>query len=402
MSEAALSDILVCDLSQFESGPSCTETLAWLGATVVKVERPGTGEGARRSVGDPPGVDSWSHILLNANKRSVTADVKHPDGKRLVHRLIERADVFIENFAPGVIEKMGLDYEHVRAINPRIIYAQIKGFGSGSPYASFPAFDPVGQAAGGSIAATGTPDGPPIRPSASLADTGAGLHCAIGILAALHQRERTGEGQRVEVSMQEAVMNFTRTSWQTYLATGRAAKRGGGDFRSAPNGLFHCQPFGMNDYIQVFTSRWPGGRHWERLLEIMGRPDLVGDERYATPQARFERSDEVNALVAQWTGQHTKVQAMRMLGDAGIPASAVFDASDLATDAYLRERGMVVSYDHPVRGTVTIPKLPIQMSASSVPIERAPLLGEHNREIYVDLLGVAETELKELQATGVI
>jgi len=240
MPDSALSDIIVCDLSQFEAGPSCTETLAWLGATVIKVERPGTGEGARRSVGDPPGVDSWSHILLNANKLSVTADIKHPDGKRLVHRLIERADVFIENFGPGVIEKMGLDYEHVREINPRIIYAQIKGFGSGSPYANFPAFDPVGQAAGGSTAATGTPDGPPVRPSASLADTGAGLHCAIGILAALHQRARTGDGQRVEVAMQDAVMNFTRTAWQTYLATGHAAKRGGGDFlvRVSVNG-FH-------------------------------------------------------------------------------------------------------------------------------------------------------------------
>jgi formyl-CoA transferase len=402
MRDAALADIVVCDLSGFESGPSCTETLAWLGANVIKVERPGTGEGARRAVGDPPGVDSWSHILLNANKKSVTADLKAPEGMRLVHRLIERSDVFIENFGPGVIDKIGLDYETVRAINPRIIYAQIKGFPSGSPWASFPAFDPVGQAAGGSVAGTGTPDGPPVRPGASIADSGAGLHCAIGILAALHQRERTGEGQRIEVSMQEAVMNFTRTAWQTYLATGQPAKRGGGDFRSAPNGLFPCKPFGMNDYVQVFTSRWPGGRHWERLLEVIGRSDLIGDERYATPSSRFERRDEVNALVTTWTSERTKVEAMQALGEAGIPASAVFDAADLADDQYLRERGMVVSYDHPVRGRVTIPKLPIQMSASSVPIAPAPLLGEHNEQVYSGMLGLPVTELQELQRIGAI
>jgi formyl-CoA transferase len=202
--------------------------------------------------------------------------------------------------------------------------------------------------------------------------------------------------------MQEAVMNFTRTAWQTYLATGQAAKRGGGDFLSAPNGLFPCKPFGMNDYVQVFTSRWPGGRHWERLLEVIGRQDLIGDERYATPRARFDRRDEVNALVTAWTSERTKVEAMQALGHAGIPASAVFDAADLAQDEYLRERGMVVSYEHPVRGTVTIPKLPILMSASSVLIRPAPLLGEHNRDVYVDMLGVPETELDELRTAGAI
>jgi formyl-CoA transferase len=402
MAEAALADIVVCDLSQFESGPACTETLAWLGANVIKVERPGTGEGARRAVGDPPGVDSWSHILLNANKKSVTADLKTPGGMQLVHRLIERSDVFIENFGPGVIEKIGLDYETVRAINPRIIYAQIKGFGSGSPWADFPAFDPVGQAAGGSVAGTGTPDGPPMRPGASIADSGAGFHCAIGILAALHQRSRTGEGQRIEVSMQEAVMNFTRTAWQTYLATGQPAKRGGGDFLSAPNGLFPCKPFGANDYVQVFTSRWPGGRHWERLIEVMGRSDLAGDPRYATPRDRFDHRDEVNAIVTEWTCARTKVEAMEALGRAGIPASAVFDAADLAADPYMRERSMVVTYEHPVRGTVTIPKLPIQMSASSVPIAPAPLLGEHNEEIYVHMLGLPSAQLEELQRSGAV
>ena len=201
--------------------------------------------------------------------------------------------------------------------------------------------------------------------------------------------------------MQEAVMNFTRTAWQTYLATGLATKRGG-DFLSAPNGLFLCKPFGVNDYVQVFTSRWPGGRHWERLLEVIGRPDLIGDERYATPRARFDRRDEVNALVTAWTSERTKVEAMQALGRAGIPASAVFDAADLAKDEYVRERGVVVSYEHTVRGTVTIPKLPIQMSASSVPIRPVPLLGAHNHVAYVEMLGVPETELEELRVSGAI
>jgi formyl-CoA transferase len=400
VSRTALSDVVVLDLTQFESGPVCTETLAWLGATVLKLERPVKGELARYAPGDPPGVDSWSMLLLNMNKKSITADVKHPEGKALVHRLIERADVFIENYGPGVIERLGLDYETVRAINPRIIYAQIKGFGSGGAWSSFPAFDPIGQAVGGSVAITGEADGLPMKPGPSVADSGAGFHCAIGILAALHQRASTGEGQRIEVSMQEAVMGFCRSSWQPWLISGQPSSREG--WITSPRGVYPCKPGGPNDYVYIYTSRWAGSRDWESLLEVIGRPDLIGDERYATARARFERHHEVDAMVTAWTRQHTKVEAMEALGAADVPAGAVLDTADLAADPYLRERGSVVEVDHPQRGRVTLPGFPIKMSASSVPAEPAPLLGQHVDEVYGELLGMSADEIDRLRQAGVI
>ena len=398
---AALSGIRILDLSQFEAGPQCTQTLAWLGADVIKVERPGTGEAARTSVGDPAGLESWSFLLLNSNKRSITLDFKKPEGMALLHRLIEEVDVFIENFAPGVIDRLGLSFEEVHAINPRVIYAQIKGFGEGSPWEDFPAFDPIGQAAGGSISMTGAADGPPIRPGASLADSGAGLHCAIGILAALHQRNATGLGQKVSVSMQDAVMNFTRTAWQAYNRTGQPADRAESDFRSAPKGIYPCKPYGPNDYVQIFTSRW-GGRHWDLLLETIGRKDLIGDERYNSPEKRYERRDEVDSLVTSWTTTQTKIDAMELLGRAGVPAAAIMDTLDLARDPYLREHEMVVELEHPIRGSFLTPGTPIRLSDSYVPVEIAPILGRDNDTIYEGLLRMSASELDALKESGAI
>jgi formyl-CoA transferase len=400
MTDGALSGIKVLDLSQFEAGPACTQTLAWLGADVIKVERPVYGEAARTSVGD--NVDSWSFLLLNANKKSVTADLKKPEGLDLVRRLAACADVFIENFGPGVIDRLGLGYDDVKAVRPDIIYAQIKGFGDASPWANFPAFDPIGQAAGGSIAMTGAEVGPPIRPGASIADTGAGLHCAIAILAAVIQRSRTGEGQRIEVAMQDVVMNFTRTAWQSFNATGAPADRAESDFLNAPKGLYPCKPFGLNDYIQIFTSRWPGSRHWDLLLEVIGREDLKGDPRFETPAKRFTHREEVDGLVKNWTAERTKFEAMRALGAAGVPVSAVMDTVDLAHDEYLRDRGMVVQLEHPDRGRVTTPGFPIKMSQSDVEVTLAPRLGADTDDVYRDLLGLEAKELDALREQGVI
>ncbi len=402
---AALDGITVLDLTQFESGTVCTETLAWLGANVIKVERPGTGEQGRGSSVDKPGTDSYLFILVNANKKSVTVDIKHPDGQALLRKLITKSDVFVENFSPGTIEKMGFDYLSVRAINPRIIYAQIKGFGSDSPYADFPAFDPVGQAMGGIVSITGERDKPPLRAGPNLADSGTGFHCVIGILAALYQRTMTGEGQRVEVAMQDAMINFIRPAFGRQLVTGKATERVGNDQPMAPvapNGIYPCKPGGPNDYVFIYTSRWPGSKQWEQLLDVIGCPEMKTDPRFATPESRYEHRDEMNPFISAWTSQHTKIEAMEILGKAGVPAGAILTTAELSEDAYLRKRGMFITMQHPVRGPIVMPGFPIKLSASSVPVEPAPLLGQHNDEVFRGLLGMSPEELERLRKARVI
>lgn len=402
---AALDGITVLDLTQFESGTVCTETLAWLGANVIKVERPGTGEQGRGSSVDQPGTDSYLFILVNANKKSVTIDIKHPEGKALLRKLIAQSDIFVENFSPGTIEKMGFDYESVRAINPRIVYAQIKGFGSDSPYADFPAFDPVGQAMGGIISITGEPDKPPLRAGPNLADSGTGFHCVIGILAALYQRTVTGQGQRVEIAMQDAMINFIRPAFGRQLVTGKATERVGNDQPMAPvapNGLYPCKPGGPNDYVFIYTSRWPGSKQWEQLLDVIGCPELKADPRFATPESRFEHRADMNPFISAWTCQRTKLEAMETLGKAGVPAGAILTTAELSEDAYLRKCGMFVTMQHPVRGPIVMPGFPIKLSASAVPVEPAPLLGQHNDEVYRGLLGMAPEEMERLRKASVI
>jgi formyl-CoA transferase len=405
MPTAALDGVVVLDLTQFESGTVCTETLAWLGATVLKLERPGIGEQGRVSSVDEPGMDSYHFILLNANKKSMTANLKHPEGKALVRRLIEHVDVFVENFRPGAIERLGFDYETVRGINPRIIYAQIKGFGTDGPYASFPAFDPVGQATGGAVSITGEADGPPMRPGPNLSDSGSGFHCAIGILAALYQRAVTGVGQRVEVAMQDVIINFCRPAFGRQLIDGKPAGRVGNEMPMAPVapcGVYPCRPGGPNDYVYIYTSRWPGSPQWERLLEVIGRTDVSNDPRFATPESRYECRDEVNEMISAWTRQKTKFEAMEELGRADVPAGAVLTTAELAADSYLQKRGTFVTMEHPVRGPVLMPGFPLKMSASSVPILPSPLLGEHNEEVYMGMLGISADEFERLRQARVI
>jgi formyl-CoA transferase len=397
VSGAALEGVVVVDLTQFEAGTVCTETLAWLGATVIKVERPGTGEQGR--------VDPYHFVLLNANKKSVTLDLKHPEGKALMKKLLARADVLVENFRPGTIERLGFDYETVRSINPKIIFAQIKGFGTDGPYADFPAFDPIGQATGGLASITGEPDGPPLHAGANLADSGTGFHCAIAILAALYQRTVTGMGQRIEVAMQDVVINFCRSSYGRQLMTGEPAPRVGNAMPMlpvAPCGAYPCRPGGPNDYVFIYTSRWPGSNQWERLLEVIGRTDLLSDPRFATPESRYEYREEVDAVISAWTRGRTKVEAMEELGKAGVPAGAVFTTAELSADPYLRKRGMFVDVEYPGLGKVTIPGFPLKMSGSFVPVLPAPQLGEHNAEIYGGLLGLSSEEMERLSRAGVI
>ncbi len=402
---AALDGIIVLDLTQFESGTVCTQTLAWLGASVIKIERPGKGEQGRQSTVDQPGMDSYIFILLNANKKSITLDIKQPAGKRILQQMIERADVFVENFAPGAIERLGFHYDSVRAINPRIIYAQIKGFGPDSPYANFPAFDSVGQAVGGVMSITGERDKPPLRSGPNLSDSGTGFHCAIGILAALYQRTITGEGQRVQVAMQDATIDYIRPSFARQMVTGEATERIGNEQPMAPVapcGLYPCKSGGPNDFVTVYTSRWPGSTQWEQLLDLIGHPELKYDPRMATPESRYEHRDELDPLIAEWTCQRTKLEAMEQLGGAGVPAGAVLSTAELSSDPYLRNCGMFVTMQHPVRGPISVPGFPIRLSNSSVPIAPSPLLGEHNAEVYQEILGLSPEEMKRLSQERVI
>ena len=399
----ALDGVKVLDLSQFEAGTSCTETLAWLGADVIKVE-PLEGEQGRGASADKKGVDSYYFILLNANKRSITCNLKSEQGRMMFAEMLKSADVVVENFAPGAIERLGFGWEEIHRINPRVIFAQIKGFAPDGPYGNYLAFDYIGQATGGSMSLTGEKGGRPLRPGVNVGDTGTGLHCVIGILAAIIQRETTGRGQRVEVAMQEAVMNFARIAFAAQALTGRPAGRVGNQSvlgTSAPSENYKCKGDGDNDYCFIYTSR-ARSLQWDKLLEVIGRSDLLGDERFRTPEARWKNRDEVDALIASWTAQKSKHEVMKLLGDSGVPAGAVFDTQELLNDEYLRRCGAVVTVEHATRGTFTMPGSPIRMSDSQVPVTAAPLLGEHNGEVYGQWLGIQSQQLEVLRSQKVI
>jgi formyl-CoA transferase len=400
----ALDGIRVIDLTQFEAGTSCTEALAWLGADVVKVEPPLGGEQGRGASAERPGQDSYYFLLLNANKRSVTLNLRTERGREMLSSLIEQGDVFIENFGPGTIERLGFGHEAVMAINPRIVYATVKGFGADGPFGSFLAFDYTAQAAGGSISLTGYPDEPPVKPGPTIGDTGSGLHMAIGILAALYQRTSTGRGQRVEVAMQEAVINYCRISYARQGVTGRAAERFGNQSQlgmTAPCDTYPCLGEGPNDYCFIYTSR-AGNRHWERLLQVIGRPELIGEPRFATPVSRTDHAQEIAELISGWTRRYPKREVMERLGAAGVPVAAVFDTLELSEDRYLRSRGVFVTVQHPHRGEFTMPGWPVHMGDSKVEVTAAPLLGAHNAEVYGSLLGLSSADLARLSSEGVI
>jgi len=307
-----LAGVRVLDLTQFEAGPSCTEALAWLGAEVVKVENPQGGEAGRSLLGRQSGPsesqnqDSWYFLLFNANKKSITVNLKSERGLDLVKNMAKRADVMVENFAPGAIERLGLGYDVVHAVNPSIVYAQVKGFGTGGPYENNLAFDMIAQATGGVMSITGEPDGPPLKPGATLGDTGTGMLLAISILAALYRRRDTGQGERIEIAMQDAMLQYIRVALSNQATYGVAAKRNGSKVISGfavPSGIYPCKPGGPNDYLYVYTSR-TNPAHWRRLLEVIGRKELIGDPRFDTGVARQEREPEIDEYRALTGRRH--------------------------------------------------------------------------------------------------
>jgi formyl-CoA transferase len=401
-----LGGVRVLDLTQFEAGPSCTEALAWLGAEVVKVENPKGGEAGRFSLrgSSGQGQDSWYFLLFNANKKSVTVNLKSERGLSLVKDMAKKADVFVENFAPGAIERLGLGYEVMREINPGIVYAQVKGFGVGGPFEKNLAFDMIAQATGGVMSITGERDGPPLKPGVTLGDTGTGMLLAISILAALYKRKETGEGERIEIAMQDAMLQYIRVALSTQATYGVAAKRNGAKVLSGfavPSGIYRCRPGGPNDYVYVYTSR-TNPAHWHHLLEVIGRKDLIGDPRFETGVARQEREPEVDAMIAAWAIQHDKREAMRLLGAAGVPGGAIFDTLELTNDADFERRGIMQTMEHPTIGPFKMPGWPVRFGGRTPGLKPAPLLGQHTSEVLGEWLGLAESEVDSLNREGVI
>jgi crotonobetainyl-CoA:carnitine CoA-transferase CaiB-like acyl-CoA transferase len=401
--EDCLAGVRVLDLTQFEAGPSCTEALAWLGAEVAKVENPKSGDPGR-AINPPAGEDAHYFLQYNANKKSLTVNLKHPDGLELVKKLARAADVFVENFAPGAIERLGLGPDVIRALNPRIIYAQVKGFGEGSPFAGNLAFDMIAQACGGPMSITGEADGKPLKPGATIGDTGTGMLLAISILGALYRRTRTGTGEHLQVAMQDAMFQFCRGAFATTTRTGKAAQRAGvGSVlaRNPPMGIYPCKGGGPNDYVYVYTSR-ANPEHWRRLLGVIGREELIGDARYETSAARLEREAEVDEMVSAWTRQHEKTDAMRILGAAGIPAGAVLDTAELLADQSFRDRGIIQTVPHKVAGDYPMPAWPVRFGGRPPIVRPAPLLGEHTEDVLQGWLSLDADEMGGLREHGVI
>jgi formyl-CoA transferase len=395
----ALDGIRVLDLTQYEAGPSCTQMLAWLGADVIKIEPP-AGEPGRTALSDKRGEDAWFFLLLNSCKRGVTLNLKSDRGRAMFEELAKRADVVVENMGPGAMERLGLGYEALRALNPRVIAASVKGFGSTGPYAEYKSFEWIAQAMAGAMSMTGWPDGPPTKAIGGLADTGAGLHTAIGILAAIIQRQASGVGQQIEVAQQEAVVNLLRIHLRDTYVTGKPAPRQGNrSAAAAPSNLYRCRPFGPNDYVFIHVATV---EMWRTLTRIAGRPELGDDPRYADRRDRVKFIDEIDAMIEAWTEKRTKHEVMEILAGAGIPCGAVLDSSEVLADPHLRQRGMIVELEHPRRGKYPMPANPVRMSDSATDVVRAPLLGEHNADVFGTLLGYGAAELDALRRDGVI
>jgi formyl-CoA transferase len=412
----ALAGIRILDLSHVQAGPTCTQILAWFGADVIKVERPGIGDITRGQLRDVPNADSLYFTMLNHNKRSITLDTKHPKGKAVLERLIKTCDVLVENFAPGVLDRMGLTFEHIQKLNPRMIVASIKGFGPG-PYEDCKVYENIAQCAGGSASTTGFDDGPPLVTGAQIGDSGTGLHLGLGIVTALYQRSKTGRGQKVNVAMQDGVLNLARVKLrdQQRLAHGplteypqyphgkfgeavpRAGNASGG---GQPGWILKCKGWETdpNAYIYFITQ----APVWEAICDVIGKPEWKTDPDYAKPPARLPRLKHIFDTIEQWTMTKTKFEAMEILNEYDIPCGPILSMKELAEEPSLRTTGTVVEVDHPKRGKYLSVGNPIKLSDSISEVKRSPLLGEHNDEILKDVLGFKADEIAEIKNSGAL
>ena len=408
----ALEGVRILDMTHVQSGPSCTQILGFLGADVIKLEPPGRGDITRGQLRDLPNVDSLYFTMLNCNKRSITLNLKADQGKEVFTALLKTADVLAENFGPGVLDRLGFPWETIQEINPRLIYASIKGFGSFGPNSGLKAYESIAQAMGGSMSTTGLEEGPPLCTGAQIGDSGSGIHMVAAILAALYQRTHTGHGQRVEVAMQDSVLNLVRVKMRDHqrLQHGPLAeyptktfgtsvpRSGNASGGGHPGTALRCKPGGPNDYIYVVFQP----QIWEPLLRTMEREDLVGDPRYSTPAARLARLEEVYALVEAWTMQYTKFEVMEILNAIDVPCGPVLATEDLVQDAHLRVRDMIVEVPHPQRGTFLTVGCPLKLSDSPVEIVPSPLLSEHTEEILRQVMGYDKETVEKLRQAGVV
>ncbi len=409
----ALKGVKVLDFTHVQSGPTCTQLLAWFGADVIKVERPGVGDITRGQLVDVKGADSLYFTMLNHNKRSITIDSKNKKGLQILERLIKHCDVIVENFAPGAMDRMGLTWERIQELNPRMIYASVKGFGPG-PYEDCKVYENVAQCTGGSASTTGFRDGPPLVTGAQIGDSGTGLHLALGIVTALYQRTHSGKGQRVVCAMQDGVLNLARvklrdqqrlkhgplTEYSQYgegIPFGDATPRAGNDSGGGqPGRILKCKGWETdpNAYIYFITQ----APVWEAICDVIGEPTWKTAENYATPKARLPRLNEIFARIEAWTMSKTKFEAMDILNKYDIPCGPILSMKELAEDQSLRATGTVVEVDHPKRGKYLSVGNPIKLSASPSVVERSPLLGEHTDEVLKQL-GYSEQEIADLAAS---
>ena len=407
----ALKGIRVLDLSHVQAGPTGTQLMAWMGADVIKLEPP-TGDITRGQLRDVPGADSLYFTMLNCNKRSITVNMKSPEGNQVVVELLKKSDVVVENFGPGVIERLGFAWEKVHQINPRAVMASIKGFGSSGPYADFKAYENVAQAMGGGMSTTGVPEGPPFVAGAQIGDTGTGLHLVIGILAALHHRNRTGKGQYVEVAMMDGVMNLCRVKFRDHQRLTRGdmpeysvpTQQGMGDVPRAGNdsgggqlgNVIQCKPGGPNDYLYVVVQEVV----WEALASHVGGEQFAKDPRFASIGERRKNQNAMWQRLNEFARNYTKRELMALLNDLDVPCGPVMGTDDLANDEHVRGRQMWVELDHPQRGKWWNVGMPIKLSASPAEIRRSPLLGEHTEEVLKDVLAYDDTRIAALKQAG--
>ncbi|GAC1418326.1 MAG: formyl-CoA transferase [Burkholderiaceae bacterium] len=412
----ALDGVKILDFTHVQSGPTCTQLLAWLGADVIKVERSGEGDATRGQLRDIPGVDSLYFTMLNHNKRSITLDTKNAKGKEVLERLIKQCDVLVENFAPGALDRMGFTWERINALNPRMIVASVKGFGPG-PYEDCKVYENVAQCAGGSASTTGFDDGPPLVTAAQIGDSGTGLHLALGIVSALFQRHTSGRGQKVLAAMQDSVLNLCRVKLrdqQRLQRTGvmkeypqypdtpfgetvpRAGNASGG---GQPGSILKCNGWETdpNAYIYFITQ----AAVWPAICKVIGHEGWVTDPKYATPGARLPHLKHIFASVEEWTKTKTKFEAMEILNEFDIPCGPILSIKEIAEEPSLRATGTVVEVDHPARGKYLTVGNPIKLSDSPTDVSRSPLLGEHTDEVLVQL-GYDADYIATLRAENII
>jgi formyl-CoA transferase len=412
----ALDGVRVLDFTHVQSGPTCTQLLAWLGADVIKVERAGEGDVTRGQLRDIPGVDSLYFTMLNGNKRSITVDGKNPKGKAVLEALVKKCDVLVENFAPGALDRMGFSWERVNQLNPRMIMASVKGFGPG-PYEDCKVYENIAQCAGGAASTTGFDDGPPLVTGAQIGDSGTGLHLALGIVAALYQRNTTGRGQRVLAAMQDGVLNLCRVKLRDQQRVARThvleeypqypngtfgesvPRSGNASGGGQPGWILKCKGWETdpNAYIYFITQ----APVWDAICKVIGREDWLTDPRYATPKARLPHLSEIFDGIEEWTKTKTKFEAMDILNQHDIPCGPILSMKEIAEEPSLRETGTVVEVDHPTRGKYLTVGNPIKMSDSPADVKRSPLLGEHTDEILTEL-GFGADQIAALRAEKVI